>query len=678
MRPIRPGFIVFAFSLAVALRGQSLVPVVTQPLPAQALSPGGAAVTIDVRNYITVPGLVGTQFAKFDTVFGRFSVELRNDVAPRHVANFLGYAQRGDYGNSFIHREASFDNTTVSIVQGGGYRLPFPVQAIPRQAAVALEYNLPNARGTLAAARSSNVDSATSEWFFNVRDNSTILNQGNGGGYTVFGRVLGTGMSVVDAMAALPRFNATNGDPTSPFGELPLRNYTTGNPTEANLVVVNSVTSATLFPTGGGTSVIDLSVQNSAPAVVSTVLSGSTLTITPVSSGVANITVRAVDTNNNSAESTFAVSVAATAPVYTAQPISLTAAAGSTVVFNAPATGAATYRWERDGAVIAGATSATLVVNSAGATDAGTYRSFATNSIGSAVSDSATLAIVGTDPVNVGRLVNLSILTNAGAGSKVLTMGAFVGPIEATGGLPLVIRAVGPTLQPLFNVSGVLPDPEMNLFPAGAAVPLETNDNWGGSAIFANAFRAVAAFELPPNSLDAAIVRPAPGVSPGGYTIQVKGKGESNGTVIAEIYDASGDTRTATSPRLINLSTRALIDANTDLAVGFVLGGVTARTVLVRGVGPSLTAFGLTGVMVDPRLELFNNSTGARIASNDDWAGSLDIAAAAASVGAFPLSGGASKDAVLLITLPPGPYSARISGVGGGGGIAIVEVYEVR
>ena len=107
------------------------------------------------------------------------------------------------------------------------------------------------------------------------------------------------------------------------------------------------------------------------------------------------------------------------------------------------------------------------------------------------------------------------------------------------------------------------------------------------------------------------------------------------------------------------------------------IGGQSARTVIVRGVGPSLAVFGVTGVMEDPRLELFDNSTSQRIAGNDDWAGSPEIAAASNSVGAFALSAANSKDAVLILTLPPGPYSARISGANGAGGVALVEVYEV-
>ena len=81
--------------------------------------------------------------------------------------------------------------------------------------------------------------------------------------------------------------------------------------------------------------------------------------------------------------------------------------------------------------------------------------------------------------------------------------------------------------------------------------------------------------------------------------------------------------------------------------------------------------------MDDPRIELYDNRTNQRIASNDDWGGVAEIASVSASVGAFALRSEASKDAVIVLTLQPGPYSVRVAGVGGTGGAALVEVYEV-
>ena len=369
-------------------------------------------------------------------------------------------------------------------------------------------------------------------------------------------------------------------------------------------------------------------------------------------------------------------STAVGSPAFTTLPsASVTVGIGSTVVFNSTATGATSYRWQRNNATLLNATSANLVVLNASALDAGTYRVIATNSAGSTTSRDATLIVNPVATTDLGRLVNLSILTTAGPGAKVLTVGAVVGPLNFSGSLPLLIRAVGPTLGlPPFGIGGVLVDPVLTINASGVAAPIANNDNWGGGAPLNAAFAAVGAFALPANSLDSSALSNA---APGGYTVQVTGKADTSGLVIAEIYDQSTG-RTATSPRLINLSSLTQIDAGANLTVGFVLRGSTARTVLVRGIGPSLgTIFGLGGVMSDPKLELFNNDTGSKITENDNWGGDSQLMDAAASVGAFALADTATKDAVLLVTLAPGPYSARVSGVGSSAGTAIVEVYEL-
>lgn len=361
-------------------------------------------------------------------------------------------------------------------------------------------------------------------------------------------------------------------------------------------------------------------------------------------------------------------------PVFTTQPASQIVRPGDTVVFNSTATAATSYRWQRGGLDLVNATTANLVLKDVTTADVGTYRVIATNSVGSVTSSAATLAVDSVAATDAGRLINLSILTTAGPGAKVLTVGAVVGPLNFSGSLPLVIRAVGPTLQTAFGIDGVLADPSVTINAAGVTAPIATNDNWGGGAPMRAAFAAVGAFELPTGSLDSAALSSA---TPGGYTVQVAGKGDTTGLVIAEIYDNS-TTRTAASPRLVNLSTLTEIDSGATLAVGFVLRGSTSRTVLVRGVGPSLgTIFGLGGVMSDPKLELFNNDTGAKITENDNWGGDAQLMDAAASVGAFALADTATKDAVLLVTLAPGAYSARVSGVSNSAGTAIVEVYEL-
>lgn len=372
----------------------------------------------------------------------------------------------------------------------------------------------------------------------------------------------------------------------------------------------------------------------------------------------------------------------AVAPVFTTPPSAQTIVVGGSVTFTAVATGAPApvFQWTKDGAAVAGATNTSYTLTAAAIADTGSYAVVATNSAGSVTSAAARLT-VNSLPVGPttesGRLVNLSILTNAGAGAKVLTMGAYIGGTDLPGAMPLVIRAVGPTLGTAFGIGGVLADPVMTVNAQGVATPIAVNDNWGGTAVCRSAFAAVGAFALPDTSLDCAYVPPTPGLATGGYTVQVVGAGNSSGLVIAEIYDATVSPRPISAPRLMNLSTLAQIDPGATLAVGFVIGGTAPCRVLVRAVGPTLgTAFGLGGVMADPGLVLFNNDLGQQIGTNDDWGGGASLSNAMSAVGAFALADPASRDAVLVVTLATGAYSARVAGKNGAGGTALVEVYE--
>lgn len=422
-----------------------------------------------------------------------------------------------------------------------------------------------------------------------------------------------------------------------------------------------------------------------------TLLAGATAASYTISSARATdagaYTVVATNSVNsvtsNSAQLTVTVVSANVAPQITSQPLAQTVTVGASVSFSATASGTPTptYQWSKNGSALVGATASTYTIASTALTDAGTFSVAATNVAGTAASNAVTLTVnpAGGAPTDFGRLVNLSILTNAGSGANVLTMGAVVGGVGSTGSLPLVIRAVGPTLGTAFGIGGVLADPVMTINAQGAAAPIAVNDNWDGSAATRAAFTAVGAFALPTGSLDCAYVPPAPGFAAGGYTVQVAGTTSSAGLVIAEIYDAAGTARTAVTPRLINLSTLAQIDPGATLAVGFVIGGTAPCRVLVRAVGPTLgTAFGIGGVMADPGLVLFSNDTGQQIGANDDWGGTAALTSAMSSVGAFALGDPASRDAGLVATLSPGAYSVRVSGKNATGGTAIVEVYEAR
>lgn len=661
-------------SLAVSVYAQTGVPTVSRTIPTQTLTPGGAPAAVNLADYFYLPGVSG-QIVQFDTVLGKFNVELRADAAPKQVANFLGYVDRGDYANSFFHRSWSLDGGPISIVQGGGFFVANnQVVAVPAQAPVPLEYNLPNERGTLAAARTNDVNSATSQWYFNVRDNTSILGPANGGGYTVFGRVLGNGMTVVDAIAALQRVDASGGDVNSPFGTLPVRNFSGGSIQISNLVIVNSITRMPVFPTSDTAGLVSFTIDNSAPAVVTPALSGSVLALTPGVAGTATITVHAADATGNTTVTSFTVTVTTAVPTFTSQPTSQTIAAGNTVVLAASANAAVSYQWQRNGADVFGATNAMLVIGNASVSNAGTYTLIARNALGSVTSSPATLSVTNVAATDVGRLINLSIRSNAGVGSQTLIVGFAIGGAGTSGAVPLLLRGMGPSLVP-YGVANFLPDPVATLYTS--TTPIISNDNWNGDAQIEARRQQVGAFPFASTtSLDAAL---AFSPNAGGYSMQITGNGSATGMALGEIYDATPPSAfTAITPRLTNVSARTQVGTGDSILIaGFVIRGSTAKTVLIRGLGPALVPFGVTDALVDPKLRLTLVNSSTTIAENDDWGGDPQIVTAANSVGAFPLTNGGGKDAALLVTLPPGSYSALVSGTNNSTGVGMVEVYEV-
>jgi len=367
------------------------------------------------------------------------------------------------------------------------------------------------------------------------------------------------------------------------------------------------------------------------------------------------------------------LSVTATAPAILANPISQTTTLGSTVVFSVKASSNAplSYQWELNGIPITGATSSSCVVKADSSSKAGSYSCIVSNSGGSAVTSGAVLNLLVTS--KPGRLVNLSVLTLDGPGAQMLTLGFVNGGAATSGSQPLLVRASGPTLTG-FSVTNVLADPTLALY-QGSSV-LISNDNWGSTAANIAAVNAAdaatGAFPFSStSSLDSAVVQ---SLVSGSYTVQVVGNGSGIGKTLAEVYDDTA-SYTLTSPRLVNLSCRQLVPANGMLTAGFVISGDTSKTVLIRASGPTLTNYGVTGVMPDPQINVYSGST--VIASNAGWAGDTSIATIASTIGAFPYASTTSLDSAVLITLAPGSYTAQASSVSGTAGTTIVEVYEV-
>jgi hypothetical protein len=141
---------------------------------------------------------------------------------------------------------------------------------------------------------------------------------------------------------------------------------------------------------------------------------------------------------------------------------------------------------------------------------------------------------------------------------------------------------------------------------------------------------------------------------------------------LAELYELD------TNGRTVNLSTRAHVRTGDGVLIGgFVVQGPAYKRMLIRAVGPTLAAFGLSGALLDPVLTIYSGQD--VVATNDRWEVSSNAAAvvtASRTAGAFALTPN-GQDAALLITLPPGAYTVEVKGKGNTEGVALLEIYEV-
>jgi cyclophilin family peptidyl-prolyl cis-trans isomerase len=254
---------------------------------------------------------------RFDTSLGRFDVEMFDQTTPggqplpaTTVANFLNYVNGGDYDNTIVHRSVQVSGPgAFGVIQGGGYALDssgvLNTTHIQTNPPIADEPAISNTSGTIAMAKSG-PNTATSEWFINNIDNTGLDDPGQpSGAFTVFGRVTGGGMQVVDAIAAVKTFHFSGA-----FQDIPLRNFTDTahfpqSATADKVVEVNP----TLF---NRRDILTFSiVSNDNPGLVTPSINGNqlTLTYTQNTTGTAHITVRATDLDGASVESTFTVTV---------------------------------------------------------------------------------------------------------------------------------------------------------------------------------------------------------------------------------------------------------------------------------------------------------------------------------------------------------------------------------
>jgi hypothetical protein len=238
-----------------------------------------------------------------------------------------------------------------------------------------------------------------------------------------------------------------------------------------------------------------------------------------------------------------------------------------------------------------------------------------------------------------------------------------IGGFIITGNTPkhVIIRALGPTLARQ-DIIGALANPAIELHGPDTFVTI-TNDNWRDTQE-----TEILDTTIPPtDDLESAIVAT---LAPGAYTVIVSGVGASSGIALVEVYDLNQDA----DSKLANLSTRALIGTGEDIVIaGFLLSDQSALDrIIVRGIGPSLTAGGTPNALADPTLEL-HDTNGVLLIANNDW---QDSAVQAAEVTAAGLAPSNHLESAIAATLSPGLYTVLLSGMNNGTGIGVVEVYD--
>jgi hypothetical protein len=239
-------------------------------------------------------------------------------------------------------------------------------------------------------------------------------------------------------------------------------------------------------------------------------------------------------------------------------------------------------------------------------------------------------------------------------------IGGFV--ITGTESKVVVLRALGPSLSE-FGVTGVLGDPVLSLYNSSGAL-IATNDNWQSDPHNPDIKKNGLA---PDNLLESATFQILP---PGAYTVIVRGKDLATGIGLVELYDLSP----LSNSELKNMSTRGGVGTLDNVLIsGFTVGDVGSTTVIVRALGPSLARFGISGVLSDPTLTIFD-STGTAIASNDNWRDNVN----AIDVQRNSLSPPNERESALVLQLPAGEYTAVVSGANASTGIGLAEVYSLH
>ncbi len=264
---------------------------------------------------------------------------------------------------------------------------------------------------------------------------------------------------------------------------------------------------------------------------------------------------------------------------------------------------------------------------------------------------------VSPSPTPGAQAVNLSTRMLVQTGDNI-GIGGFI--ISGSSPKRVLLRAVGPELAQV-GVPNPLADPVLELHGPPGFVTI-INDNCVPSQ-----FDPPPPSFCQPGSLSAVIDAT---LTPGAYTAVVRGKNNTTGVALVEVYDVDQ----AANSKLANISTRAFVGtADNILIAGFILGNNNATTrIVIRGIGGSLTVLGVPNALADPTLEL-RDSNGAFLFGNDNWQDNPVQAAELTAAGLAPTN---ASESGIALTLGPGQYTALLAGQGNTTGVGVIEVYD--
>ena len=257
-------------------------------------------------------------------------------------------------------------------------------------------------------------------------------------------------------------------------------------------------------------------------------------------------------------------------------------------------------------------------------------------------------------------LLNISTRARAATGDNVLIGGFIVG--NGGGAKRVIVRAIGPSLIGA-GLPNALADPSLALFDSSGEL-LASNNDWISSS---QSQEIIETGLAPTDGKESALIAV---LAPGAYTAIVTGIEGAQNIALVEVYDLEA----ANPEQLLNISTRGLVDTGDGVMIaGSIIGGTLPETLVVRGLGPSLGGgpAPISDALADPTLSLVD-SQGTTISSNDNWQDSQ-----AAELSALGLAPGEPLEAALLITLPPGSYTAILSDLQGTAGVGLLEIYNV-